>query len=60
MKFEIKRIKGTELSVPEGLLVFYTDLERTEEPVLNTTFEMSFPLGVFGNLYNFSYPSLSK
>jgi hypothetical protein len=27
---------------------------------LNTTFELSFPLGKYGNLYNFSYPQESN
>jgi hypothetical protein len=27
---------------------------------LNTTFDLPLPHGVFGNLYNFSYPELAK
>lgn len=27
---------------------------------MNTTFDLSFPLGQYGNLYNFSYPAQSN
>ena len=40
--------------------MFYTNYDETEDPVLNTTIDLPLPHGVFGNLYNFSYPGLAK
>ena len=61
MKFKIKREEGKQLSIPLGQLYFYTNYLAAEDPIpLNTTFDLPLPNGVFGNLYNFSYPELAN
>ena len=43
--------------------MFYTNYDESVpslETELNTTIDLALPHGVFGNLYNFSYPGLAK
>ena len=56
MRFNIERLNSSQLSIPEGQLIFYSNIEESEKPLLNTTLDLPLPLGKYGNFYNFSYP----